>query len=78
MGYPKLSIHVRDDYVCQYCAIDLEIHEATIDHVTPKCLGGGDQPANLVTACQPCNTRKDGRTPKGAAMPLLRDMGFLR
>lgn len=31
---------------------------ATVDHVRPVVLGGGNEPDNLVTACWPCNHRK--------------------
>ncbi len=31
---------------------------ATIDHVVPISLGGGDEEINLVTACLSCNVKK--------------------
>lgn len=47
----------RDYYQCAYC------HNAadTVDHITPKALGGGDEPSNLVAACRACNGRKGAR-----------------
>ncbi|MHA3723845.1 RNA-guided endonuclease IscB [Leucobacter sp. HY1910] len=32
-----------------------------IDHVRPQARGGSHRPSNLVTACIPCNQRKDAR-----------------
>ncbi|MBZ6211661.1 HNH endonuclease [Streptomyces olivaceus] len=39
----------------------------TVDHVVPQALGGGDEPANLVTACEPCNS---GKTSVPADAPI--------
>ena len=35
---------------------------ATREHLTRQCDGGGDEPDNLVAACQRCNTNR-GETP---------------
>ncbi|MEH3135383.1 MAG: HNH endonuclease, partial [Mycolicibacterium neoaurum] len=32
--------------------------ELRVDHVVPEALGGSDDPLNLVTACEPCNSGK--------------------
>ena len=58
-----LRIFRRDHYKCQYCGLDgLQRFEnwlvLTIDHVQPQARGGPRTLANLVTACQPCNTIK--------------------
>jgi 5-methylcytosine-specific restriction endonuclease McrA len=37
-------------------------HWPTEDHVVPRTRGGGDELANLVLACQPCNTDKGSQT----------------
>lgn len=74
----KRSIHERDDYVCQYCAIDLDASTATVDHVIPVSRGGRSTAANLVSACHDCNQRKADRTPEEAGMPLLARVGILR
>jgi hypothetical protein len=34
---------------------------ACLDHVTPRCLGGGNHHGNLVTACEECNKRRGAR-----------------
>jgi hypothetical protein len=44
------------------------------DHVIPRCQGGDDSTDNLVVACRPCNSRKNGRTPQQAGM-VLRPIG---
>lgn len=61
---PKLSqlkkdkILVRDNYTCAYCGK----RAATVDHVKPISLGGGNEPENLVAACSRCNAWKSSRS----------------
>lgn len=40
---------------CVYCGSWLA---ATVDHVHPRSLGGGNEPENLVSACRSCNSAK--------------------
>lgn len=60
--------------LCCYCDRPLRLHvnapatpaaavAATLDHVTPRELGGDNSPANVVAACSDCNERKGLRTP---------------
>lgn len=65
-AYPV--VYARDGSRCRYCGTS---QNPTVDHVVPRCQGGGDAPENLVVACRPCNLRKSGRTPEQAGMPLL-------
>lgn len=61
----------RDHNLCAYCG---EIHSydnLTRDHIQPVSRSGLDLWKNVVTACGPCNRRKDDRTPEEAHMPLL-------
>jgi 5-methylcytosine-specific restriction endonuclease McrA len=58
----------RDGYTCLYCGGRAD----TVDHILPRCRGGGDNWFNLVAACQSCNGRKGDRTPQEAAMTLIR------
>ncbi len=69
----KREILRRDNFTCQYCG--RSGYHLTIDHVTPRHMGGRHSWTNLVAACSPCNRRKGGRTPDQANMQLLRAPG---
>lgn len=43
---------------CDYCGTWIA---ATIDHVVPRSQGGGNERANLVSACWSCNSSKGDR-----------------
>lgn len=66
----RKNILKRDGHRCQYCGTGEDL---TIDHVLPKSRGGKDTWENLVAACNRCNHRKGGNTPKEAGMPLKRE-----
>jgi len=66
----RANILRRDQYSCQYCGIDLCDKTATVDHIVPRCKGGGSTWVNLVAACKDCNLHKGNRTPKEAKMEL--------
>jgi 5-methylcytosine-specific restriction endonuclease McrA len=68
--FNRRNILARDDNRCQYCGKRLPASQLSIDHVTPKSRGGKSTWTNVVAACNPCNTRKGGRLPWEAAMPL--------
>jgi 5-methylcytosine-specific restriction endonuclease McrA len=82
LGYDRLprqevklnrrNLYARDGNRCQYCGRQFSTRELTIDHVTPRVLGGQHSWANLVCACVRCNARKGGRTPDQAHMQLVR------
>ena len=44
---------------CWYCGVQLTRRTATRDHKVPRCRGGGDDPGNIVDACERCNNSKD-------------------
>lgn len=77
----RKRVYVRDHGLCRYCGkqtIETPQGSArnrpwrrTLDHVVPVAQGGVNRSSNLVTACDPCNTFKAGRTPEQAGMPLL-------
>ena len=46
---------------CVYCGETYELHDLTLDHVRPKCLGGQDLTSNLVPSCRECNQAKGSR-----------------
>lgn len=54
----RFEILRRDGHTCRYCGAKAPDVELTVDHVVAVTLGGGDEPNNLVTACQPCNAGK--------------------
>jgi 5-methylcytosine-specific restriction endonuclease McrA len=66
-GFSKRAVLRRDAHRCAYCGRAAD----SVDHVTPRCQGGGDAWENTVAACRPCNQRKAGRTPEQAGMRLL-------
>jgi 5-methylcytosine-specific restriction endonuclease McrA len=71
---PALSntaLFARDANLCLYCGNEFPRHALTRDHVVPVSRGGRDVWENVVCACHVCNSRKGGRTPQQAGMPLL-------
>ena len=82
LGYDKLprnevklnrrNIFARDNNRCQYCGEKFPTSELSLDHIIPRSQGGGESWENLVCCCVKCNTRKGGRTPKQAVMPLIK------
>jgi 5-methylcytosine-specific restriction endonuclease McrA len=71
---PPLNNHElfrRDGNLCMYCGGEYPESALTRDHVIPLSQGGGDRWSNVVSACRSCNTRKGGRTPEQAGLPLL-------
>jgi 5-methylcytosine-specific restriction endonuclease McrA len=67
----RRSVLARDKNCCQYCGHRFPSQQLTVDHVTPRSLGGLTTWENVVCACLGCNTRKGGRTPKEAKMALV-------
>jgi 5-methylcytosine-specific restriction endonuclease McrA len=64
----KHEIFRRDNHSCQYCGTRAK--GLTLDHITPRYLGGDHSWGNLVTACPECNRKKGGRTITQAGMTL--------
>jgi hypothetical protein len=54
----RFEVLRRDGYTCRYCGAKAPDVVLTVDHVIPVTLGGGDDPRNLVAACQDCNAGK--------------------
>lgn len=65
------ALFARDRSLCLYCGKEYSRHALTRDHVVPISKGGKDVWENVVCACFHCNSRKGGRTPQQASMPLL-------
>lgn len=57
----RMAIYARDGFRCVYCEAGIEDEHGyglTLDHVQPCELGGTNDPANLVTCCNSCNSSK--------------------
>jgi 5-methylcytosine-specific restriction endonuclease McrA len=65
------ALFARDQWICLYCNADGRRLPLTRDHVVPTSKGGKDVWENVVSACIHCNSKKGGRTPQQAGMPLL-------
>ena len=65
------ALYARDQHLCLYCGHEFPRPHLTRDHVVPLSKGGRDSWENVVSACFHCNSRKGGRTPQQASMPLL-------
>ena len=61
----------RDENICMYCGQDHSARKLSRDHIHPRSRGGEDVWENVVTACIPCNHKKNDRTPEEANMSLL-------
>lgn len=53
-------IFERDNYSCRYCGSARG--PLQIDHIYPRCKGGGNEPDNLATCCPTCNASKGDMT----------------
>lgn len=69
--FTNKALFRRDRNLCAYCGERFTDSQLTIEHVVPWSRGGPTTFANTVSACSPCNSRKDCRTPEEAKMPLL-------
>ncbi len=68
--FSRVNIYGRDKYSCQYCSKKISMSNGTYDHVVPRAQGGKTEWTNIVTCCEPCNSKKGGRTPAQARMKL--------
>jgi 5-methylcytosine-specific restriction endonuclease McrA len=62
VAYSKRAVFIRDKYKCQFCGIQLEKKDCTVDHVVPKARGGQSTWTNCVTSCTDCNNLKGDLT----------------
>jgi 5-methylcytosine-specific restriction endonuclease McrA len=70
--FSRLNVYRRDEFTCQYCAVQPGVANLTFDHVVPRAKGGRTEWTNIVTACIDCNAVKADRTPEEAKMNLAR------
>ena len=61
----------RDDFKCRYCGRRPPDVELVIDHLVAVANGGGNEPENLVTACERCNSGKSDLVLQEAAIPPI-------
>lgn len=66
----------RDLYTCAYCGHEFTERFLSRDHIVPKSRWPEGKPGkndwmNCVTACKPCNQKKDNLTLEEAGMELL-------
>ena len=61
----RVSIFVRDNYMCWICDrptsptySSRDLMSPTVDHLVPVAFGGGDEPENLATAHMICNSTR--------------------
>jgi 5-methylcytosine-specific restriction endonuclease McrA len=71
----RKRIFARERGRCFYCGKKLPRHW-TLDHATPRLLGGADDVSNLVACCAVCNPEKDVRTAEDF-LRSLRSRGVL-
>lgn len=65
------SLFRRDRFTCAYCGKVFHEDDLRMEHIYPQARGGKLVWENIVSACEPCNSRKACRTPEEAKMPLL-------
>jgi 5-methylcytosine-specific restriction endonuclease McrA len=77
--YTRTNIYARDMGICQYCGIETNHHNRSIDHVIPRAHWNPRRYTfklssfeNVVTCCRSCNLKKRNRTPQQAGMSLIR------
>jgi 5-methylcytosine-specific restriction endonuclease McrA len=69
--FSRVNVYQRDGFKCQYCGHKFSIQHLSYDHVVPRKAGGRTIWENIVTACKPCNSRKDCRsTDESGMFPL--------
>ena len=51
----RRMVFARDNYQCVDCGSVIDL---SIDHIQPVSSGGSNEPSNLQTLCQPCNSVK--------------------
>ncbi|MBH0121542.1 HNH endonuclease [Rhodococcus sp. CX] len=67
----RYEILRRDNHACRYCGATAPDVKLVVDHVIPQALGGSDEPSNLITACDPCNS---GKSATIADAPVVSDV----
>jgi hypothetical protein len=58
--FSKRALAIRDNYQCQYCGKIIK-NNNTVDHITPRSIGGKTTWENCVLSCLNCNNKKDNK-----------------
>lgn len=61
LPFLRERVYEKTDGACAYCGTALESNWH-IEHVVPRCRGGGWELGNLVPACKRCNSMKGKKT----------------
>lgn len=69
--WSRERLFIRDHMTCMYCGVVGTKSTLSIDHVLPQSRGGKDCWEQTVTACKPCNNKKDNKTPSEARMSFI-------
>ncbi len=72
VGFSRENLLIRDAFKCAYCLEPLSLSDMTIDHVTPRALGGITSWVNCVSSCSRCNHSKDDNPPTGHWSPKIK------
>ncbi len=62
--FSRRTIYKRDNLTCQYCKKKFKSVDLSIDHVTPRSVGGLTTWTNTILSCTYCNKCKANRVPK--------------
>jgi 5-methylcytosine-specific restriction endonuclease McrA len=69
--YSRQTLFERDNFKCAYCGERFNKKDLTVDHITPRSLGGSTTWTNTISACYACNSKKANKTIEESGMKLL-------
>ena len=70
--FSRENVFIRDEGKCQYCNVELNLSNFTLDHIVPSSEGGKKVWNNIVACCRRCNQKKGNKSLKQAGMKLRR------
>lgn len=57
-GFAKDFVNKNEGALCIYCEDELNLENATADHIVPISDGGNNCQVNLIVCCKDCNTER--------------------
>lgn len=69
--FSRENVFLRDKGKCMYCGKSQTREEFTLDHLTPRALGGTTCWENVLVCCITCNRKKADKTCAQAGMRVL-------